>query len=300
MRNYARNYVISPPMNGLRGNSKGEHWMFRQFVLAAIATLSIASISTGQSIFAQPYDAQLRTDPAVGNIQGIQRYGRPLKTDPDQGEGYSYHVYPVAHSSPGNGSPAADPSGRLAIVELASKLETLSNELRDTNGQLSNASEADASQLRSSIAAKLNQIESIKLQLAAVAAPGYPPYTQPGYGPPGSAFDSTAGLRNYATPNSAPGSLSDPKTLDAAIMAKALGYEGSNQALVNVYHQPLIQIKLRVVEVLRSDNLDVNSVLEYVSRRNAVGSLTSGRSLNGNTVAGAPGFQNQGNRMLIA
>jgi len=37
-----------------------------------------------------------------GNVQGIQRYGRTLRTDPDQGEGYSYHVYPVANPTQSN------------------------------------------------------------------------------------------------------------------------------------------------------------------------------------------------------
>ena len=38
--------------------------------------------------------------PATGlvkNANSTRLNGRPLKTDPDQGEGYSYHVYPVAH-----------------------------------------------------------------------------------------------------------------------------------------------------------------------------------------------------------
>jgi type II secretory pathway component GspD/PulD (secretin) len=79
--------------------------------------------------------------------------------------------------------------------------------------------------------------------------------------------------------------------MDAAIMSKALGFDTQKiQQLVDVYHQPLIQIKLRVVEVVRADNLDVNSVLEYVSRGNTVGSLTSGGPLNRGT--GATGFQN--------
>src|SRR5438309_285407 len=57
-----------------------------------------APAGRAQAVRPLPCGAQLRTDPAVGNIQGIQRYGRPLKTDPDEGEGFSYHVYPVAEN----------------------------------------------------------------------------------------------------------------------------------------------------------------------------------------------------------
>ena len=40
----------------------------------------------GQAVRARPYSAPLTPDPAVGTIQGIQRYGRPRQTDPQQGD----------------------------------------------------------------------------------------------------------------------------------------------------------------------------------------------------------------------
>src|SRR5437868_5239780 len=72
--------------------------MAARLFLSGVLLVAFALPAYGQAIRPPaPYNAQLRTDPDVGNVQGIQRYGRPLKTDPDQGEGYSYHVYPVAH-----------------------------------------------------------------------------------------------------------------------------------------------------------------------------------------------------------
>src|SRR5262249_8745704 len=84
----------------------------------------LAPPSPAQAVRSQPYNAQLRTDPAVGNVQGIQRYGRSLKTDPDEGEGFSYHVYPVAEnpaplllagSSEGGAQPQFRPSTQAAV-----------------------------------------------------------------------------------------------------------------------------------------------------------------------------------------
>src|SRR5262245_23686547 len=70
----------------------GESAMFARSLVAGALLAALAPVAFGQAVRAVPYNAQLHTDPDVGNVQGIQRYGRPLCTDPDQGEGYSYHV----------------------------------------------------------------------------------------------------------------------------------------------------------------------------------------------------------------
>ena len=54
-------------------------------------------------------------------------------------------------------------------------------------------------------------------------------------------------------------------------------------------HKPLILVKVRVVEVARSNGLAASSVLDYVSRENIEASLTSGVPLNN---VGFNGFQN--------
>ncbi|MEM9366491.1 MAG: hypothetical protein AAGD07_10890 [Planctomycetota bacterium] len=211
-----------------------------------------------QSTLGQPYSSQLASDPQVGNVQGTQRYGRPLKTDPDQGSGYSYHVYPVAHQNgPG-----------LLQVQAATAILARQNLER----QLANASD----EARPLIEAQIQGLET-QAALGTLGVPFVGPAS-----PYGGTFDATAGLRNYATPLGAPQALNDPQAAQAAIRAQALGLgvNGDAQALVDIYHQPLIQIKLRVVEVSRNDGLQVNSVLEYVARDDVDASLTSGSPLN--------------------
>jgi hypothetical protein len=159
---------------------------------------------------ALPYSGQLRSDPAVGNLQGIQRYGRPLRTDPDEGEGYSYHVYPVANNvlAPALTRPGA--AGAAAVLAG---------------------------------------------QIAAPPAEAIAP------------FDATIGLRRPSAPAET-GAL----TLDGAL--------GANQS---ISHQPLIQVKVRVIEVQRSNAMSVSSVLDYVSQKGKVGSsLISGNNINNN------------------
>ena len=52
--------------------------------------------------------------------------------------------------------------------------------------------------------------------------------------------------------------------------------------LEEIYHQPLVQVKVRVVEVVRNDNLLAQSVLDYVSTRTGPPSLIQGNNLNNN------------------
>src|SRR5436309_4514139 len=73
----------------------------RSLLVGALLT-ALAPPVFGQAVLPFPYSSQLRTAPEVGNVQGVQRYGRALRTDPDQGEGFSYHVYPVAHPQDGS------------------------------------------------------------------------------------------------------------------------------------------------------------------------------------------------------
>jgi hypothetical protein len=184
----------------------------------SVSAFALAIVAAWQACLAQavrtapdsavPYSGQLRSDPAVGNLQGIQRYGRPLRTDPDQGEGYSYHVYPVANGVHGAAAAEQKPGGPGVLGEPL-----------------------DASR-------------------RAVVP-----------------FDATVGLRRPSAPPEA-GVLSLDETL------------GANQA---INHQPLIQVKVRVIEVQRSNAMSVSSVLDYVSQKGKAGSsLISGNNINGN------------------
>lgn len=273
-----------------------------------------------------PYSGQLKSDPDVGNVQGIQRYGRPLRTDPDQGEGYSYHVYPVAHQdvpsprgtvSPGAGTaspgvsfrqgavPGVGMTLRNAIVEMqggdAGKLDAdikrVAEEIKALKQELAAApANQDNSDLKDAVDAKeleLRQLLTKKalaevVQAAATretelaSAPVDDGRTVAGSGsavglyPP--SFDWTEGLRNPTlgqqvdTPHAGPASANRAAAVNR-------GRDGTTAEL-QIYHQPLIQIRMRVVEVARTDGLAVNSVLEYVSQGPNKNSLTSGNSAN--------------------
>ena len=259
--------------------------------IAALGLITAISTSTfGQAVRPLPYSGQLRTDPAVGNVQGIQRYGRPLRTDPDQGVGFSYHVYPVADGLQGEGGD--DSNTKAAALSIASgpkirKLEDQAaaarialDKLRNPTGPMDER--MDAERKSKVVQAQTNsEIADLRLKLARVQAQmAIAPATRSEALLHPAPFDSTQGLRNYSTPLGAPESLKDPAVVSAMIRAKAFGYKDGETGLLDIYHQPLIQIKIRVVEVAREDKLQVNSILEYVSRANGVASLTSGNPLN--------------------
>jgi hypothetical protein len=239
------------------------------------AAVLLPSTLWAQATISQPYDATLRTDPAVGNVQGIQRYGRPLKTDPDQGEGYSYHVYPVAQA------PQTDPALLLLAMQMA-------NQNRQVAGGATSASDREAAKDETLTTRLLeNFVADSLVRTAAYGSPLFGP-PLPRTLPP---FDATAGLRNYQLPLSAPEALSNPLAASAVFRAQAIGIDAKEATkLIELYHQPLIQIKLRVVEVVRHDDLQVNSVLEYVGRPGTKPSYTSGLTAN---QTGNAGFENQ-------
>ncbi len=314
----------------------------------------------GQAVQPLPYSAQLKSDPSVGNIQGIQRYGRALKTDPDQGEGYSYHVYPVSDSAPPNppvvvsmigmpnneyGSPQVGMNARAAAKnsDADQRFGALERQLENYRKRLE--TETDSGNVKEIQA----QMKSIRTQLeaagrnpaditasgsvadrestsdvATIAQPNAnyqtfaPQFSSPlayvpaPYGPPPiaappAAFDWTAGIRSgppvgaspYAqggfyphaaypqwtgTPSNAYGTgpQMSMTPLGADIETKAIGVTrtGLVYTTPQIYHQPLIQIKLRVIEVARANGTSASSVLEYVSRANSNPSLTSGLPLN--------------------
>ena len=225
-----------------------------------------------QSTFGQPYSAQLRTDPAVGNVQGIQRYGRPLRTDPEQGEGFSFHVYPVAQPQVAQVVPFSTGglSGQIRSVTERSEDEIVDpGALEPKQSQSTRRTVQAAVNPRLWIRASRHTLRARWLRCDTIWL-GRQSICRPAGRPSGLSFDSTAGLRNYSTPLGSPEALTDPYAVQSAITAEALGlgFNNNAQALVQLYHQPLIQIKLRVVEVTRNDGLQVNSVLEYVSRDN--------------------------------
>ena len=172
-----------------------------------------------------PQSSQLRTDPVVGNIQGIYRFGRTMKTDPDEGEGYSYQVY----QSPGIGGAVA------ATGATGAQCESQGN---------------------------------VKSPQAVVAAGFYTPVAaNPAFQP----FDATAGMRNqypgvsgYQNQNYVAQAFGN-----SLVQAYTENKDPTNPHidlpnLGSMSHQPLIQVKVRVVEVQRTGSFQASSILDFI------------------------------------
>src|SRR5205823_5615864 len=91
-------------------------------------------------------------------------------------------------------------------------------------------------------------------------SPYYPPTASP-YPPP---YDATAGLRQ---PHGVPPGLLPTGTIDGAPLTAGVVYNRSTVAgaPTEIFHQPLVQVKVRVVEVARGDQLQVTSVLDAIN-----------------------------------
>jgi Flp pilus assembly secretin CpaC len=255
--------------------------MIKNCLTFAVLLCFVNGTAHAQAIRGLPYSAQLATDPVVGNVQGVQRYGRPLKTDPDEGEGYSYHVYPVAHFS--NGSQSNGPVGDSASYSTSRHREILTElQLLDQKATQLSATGALSSDPQLQRIDSDRKILNLEMQIEALkAASQFVPEPAPFTGPYSGTFDATLGLRQGFAEGGLPA--------DALPFAAAYNPKKVSE-LFTIYHQPLIQIKIRVVEVVRGDGLASQSVLEYVSRRNVNPSLTTGSPLNRN--AAGQGFEN--------
>ena len=233
-------------------------------------TLCVETVA-GQYI---PPRIPLRTDPITGQVAG----GQPnLRTDPEQIVG-SVYINPVSSAAAASSGGGADEdfAGRLMAIRRAGQQE------------YDRAVQAEAS--REELDAIKNAVqERIDLELTrapvrqavAGASASVAPFLDPyrfgfGFDRRGLPFDSTRGLRNFQTPFSAPEALKNDDAARAMIQARAFGVEAGAEQLINLYHQPLIQIKVRVIEVVRNDSLQANSVLEYVSSAGIDPTITSG------------------------
>lgn len=278
----------------------------KAFLAAGACLVLCPGLALGQGVrVSVPYDGQLRTDPDVGNVQGIQRYGRPLRTDPDQGDGYSYHVYPVANDpnvavtnlrsagqAPGSGAFRSGTFG--AEMTLRSGTVSTQDQRADLKGRIKVAEEnRDKEKDPEKRTILQMEVEKLKAKLdqldeAAEKAVGAPtqgatlPNQYEDYvpsapsGPYPQSYDWTGGIRNFAlSPPPPPGSPADVVARGVALTRGATGTTTNE-----IYNQPLIQIKVRVVEVVRGDSFNAGTILEYVSMHNGVPTLTTGQTMN--------------------
>jgi Flp pilus assembly secretin CpaC len=212
-------------------------------------------------------------------LLGVQHYGRPLRTDPDQGEGFSYRVFPVGFLSTGvqPGAAPARPAGLQpdsvpgAGAALGAPAQVLAppNMAAAVTQALTNPKVPEKVVNEKVVNAVVNQAIN-----------------------PDVAFDATRSIRNFTVPPQ----IAAPFT--AGIRMKV------DDSITAV---PLIQVKVRVVEVNRDHQLDVASVLDYVRRipTTAPASLIQfdpvALSLNnGGKTAGLTGAQRFSNPGLIA
>jgi hypothetical protein len=209
--------------------------IMRRALLAAAALLV-----NGSQVFAQ-YREGMRSDPVPGNVQGVLR---TLRTDPDVGTGGTTVIpYPIAASPLGGGSATAQVTGPAFTPQAAT-----------TQSGSATASVA----------------------VGPVAAGGFgftplvpDPYA---YVRPRS-FDPTEEIRNsFGAP---PGTLAGPPSGQlfqtygggvTTVPALPGQSHGVTSDITGLYAQPLVKVKMRVVEVVRTDNLAVSSVLDYVSQ----------------------------------
>lgn len=284
-------------------------------MLALIALyLTFGLVNAGAQ--SAPYSAVLRTDPDVGNIQGIQRYGRTLRTDPDEGDGFAFHVFPVADGTVSTvGASTVDLSQTPQAQDLLEKLRVINVELQkqkesiETHKQMlavaekkTDKDEEDLEDIRDIKAAiKVKSVASRHWQQKLNAyRQAYELYLQSGQqaggvvpiAPTQSAdvqFDATAGMRQFGVAGpqivtDSPFQTGVQAPLQAAIQAVGVNRTLENGKVItttsDIYHQPLIQVKVRVVEVARNDSLQTASILDYVSQDTGVSSLINGNNVN--------------------
>lgn len=187
-----------------------------------------------------PYSSQLLTNPDAGTIQGIQRYGKPLPTDPEQGSAYPYFVRPSVRypfgSSPFSGSPTVPlhPYQRSLVQQHLAALDALSPPKRQRPG-VSSSGGFDPKANQALFSGLLNLASQV--------------------GQASSQLNTAEANVILAAPPS--GSVFVPRPDDP----------NGDLATAFIAHQPLVQIKLRVVEVSRNDNLSMASTLDYIRSR---------------------------------
>jgi hypothetical protein len=227
--------------------------MVHRSATAGFAVLIACATAAGQQM-RQTYSGQLRTDPDVGTIQTVQREGRTLRIDPHEGEGHPLYVYPT---------------GRAAAVRPGTGASTMSA-IATSHGQTAQGQTTPSGQPEAT-----PQSQSIEVR-------GNPAFVAPIMAP--QPFDSTRGLRQPfegvpAAPQF-PGAVSFGQS-DVPLDLPTFGplaqvYSNvAGGATFALYHQPLIQIKVRVVEVGRSDTFESSSVLDYISHGGDLSLITT-------------------------
>lgn len=276
-----------------------------------LTTVCLATPVSAQYPTVLPPGAATRTSPEVGDLQGIQRFGEQLLSDPDQGLGFTYRVLPTAPQPSG----MSQSSMLWAMAHLQE-----AQELKEYYYQLAELQQKHAVETEATEQARLDRqirycqlkIEQIgaglKLMLGEQASPAMlgryatpntPLYGQRNYAsaeyrvysnsPPQPPCNAAAAMMPLATDNLKLAGIGVSGTLSAS---------PTGQTLVTLYNQPLIQIKVRVVEASRQNAAEFRSVLERMGPRPAA-SLVTANNLNGNTQSWRAGSRFQRSTGLL-
>jgi len=263
----------------------------RRLTLTMVVLLSLESLANAQ--FPTPtFGQQGITSPEIGSLQGIQRFGESLRTDPDQGVGFTYRVLPTTDER--GGLTAESFLWAIAHIDEAHDLKDMYQKLseliikRDTmvaNGQ----STAQIRLQEASIRKEQVAIAELELWLKLRLGDG----DKDTFGPYATGRDTTAGFRNSLPESSnrlpltsyAANSLSSTRG-ERTVTPPGIGVSGTlfsgEPANEPLYHQPLIQVKVRIVEATRQNTSDFHSVLDYISRTGTGLTSLAGANQGGN------------------
>jgi len=226
--------------------------------------------------------------PEVGYVEGIQRFGESLRTEPDPGVGYTYRIFP----SIGKNRAMDEESFLWALAhapeafQLKRKYLELGKRLRDRQEAIDDGKPTKEIEKIGDDIRRL-ELEIAELQLFLQLALG-------GKQPSGDfsryarALNTTAGMRNAMSSTLRDSPAVQYGAATAGFVAP-LGF-GVKETLFKtladahmqeLYHQPLIQIKVRIVEATRANTSDFRSVLDYISR-DGTASLITANNINSN------------------
>lgn len=245
----------------------------------------------------------LLNSPEVGYLQGIQQFGHRMRTDPDSGSGLNYRVFPTV--TPRQGMNQEDFLWAFVHLPEAFQLKAEYNRLasRMLDRETARAQGASPERLAELDALiRTSQAEIARLQLGLKLALGGDE-SKEYFNRYATGRDTTANMRNLFAPetrstlpvrteNLPPGLTGPPLSglADFGTLAAGAGTGSSGNLTTStafpettLFHQPLIQIKVRLVEASRLNSSDYRSVLDYISRQgNALTSQITANNINGN------------------
>lgn len=230
------------------------------------------------------------TSPEVGDVEGIQRFGESLRTNPDPGVGFTYRVLPAAGNQ--GGMDQQSMVWALAHMQEAYQLKAAYSTLAQLQeARRTTQKPNEAEKLDSQILATQGEIARLNLilQLALGNGRSNEPFsryatgrnTTDGFRAP---FSSTSRASIPGTTNS---DLNGLSLNSANFVTNGIGVNGtlstsaSGNEINTIFHQPLIQIKVRIVEATRLNSAGFRSVLDYISQ-DGPASLVGANNINGN------------------